>query len=151
MTIPGWGKLTPVQAAMVNLAGHAFDETADSQEGKRRAIAYGRWELREITGEDFGFDIGKWHEYLMQAVRTGYSHSYGWNQIFPAIQRAINDSIRQQLVEQLEGPQEQLTSEGLAITIAEALIHEGLLDQGLQTVVPVIQHEIHMRKILGEA
>lgn len=65
MAIRGWGRLTPVQAAMLYLAGHAFDDPAglddpaDLEEGKRRAIAWGRWELQSLTGEDFGFDIGK--------------------------------------------------------------------------------------------
>lgn len=150
MTIPNWGKLTPTQAAMINLAGHAFEEPTDDPEKKRRAIAYGRWELREITGKDFGFDLGKWHEYLLINDRLGYCHSYGWQRIGPAIQTAIKDSERQQLVKQLESPPQKLTSQGLAIAIAEVLIQENLLTKGLQGAVPVIRAEIQMRKILGE-
>lgn len=82
----------------------------------------------------------------MQHDRTGYCHSYHWDQWCPVIKRAIDDSARQRLVEQLQIPPQKLTSEGLAVAIADALIHEGLLNQGLQAVVPVIRSEIQIRK-----
>ncbi|MFT5091492.1 MAG: hypothetical protein ACI93T_000305 [Porticoccaceae bacterium] len=150
MTIPGCGRLTPIHAAMVNLAGHAFNAPDESQEEKRRAIAHGRWELQRLTGDDFGFDLSKWHEYLMQEDKLGYCHSYGWSRVFPAVHQAIKDPERQQLVEQLEKPPEKLSSEGLAVAIVEALMQEGLLNHGLQTAVPIVRYEIKIRKILGE-
>jgi len=151
MTIPGWGRLTPLQAHMLNLAGHVLENPDAPPDAKRKAIARGRWELKRQTGQDFGFDIRQWHEYLIEFEEDHYCHPYAWRTVRPAIEASFEDPQRSQLVPMLEQPPEKLGNEGLAVVIVEALIEAGMIPrQELQRAVPVVRDAIKIRKILGK-
>src|SRR5262245_4594452 len=150
MTIPHWGKITPLQADMLGLAGHVVTDPAASEEQRRKAIARGRWELKKSTGQDFGFDLRAWHQHLIATQSEEYCHPYAWRTVSPAIERAIEDAERLQLVAALQHEPKKLSSEGLALAIVEELIRAGFLEQRqLQSAVPVVREEIKDRKILG--
>ena len=60
-------------------------------EAKTRAIKLGHQQLVEMTGRDFGYDVAKWREFMLQHNEEyGYKHPYA----FKAVDRAIVDAIR---------------------------------------------------------
>jgi hypothetical protein len=151
MTIPGWGRVTPLQMGMLGLAGHDLDNQEPSEEERRIAIARGRSFLVRMTGQDFGYDLNRWHEYLLESHSAQYRHPYAWRAVRPAVERAIEDSERLRLVAILEQVPKKLSSEGFAVVIVESLIRAGFLQKNqLQPVVPFVREEIENRKALGE-
>jgi hypothetical protein len=133
----------PIQLAMLGLAGYVIDDEEAIEDEKRKAIARGRWRLRCLTDQDFGFDVEKWHDYLLQ-------HEVGGYYCCPDIEASFSDPIRLRLVATLEQEPVKLSTEGLAIAIVEALIRERIVEDSLQRIVPVVRNEIELRKILGE-
>ena len=151
MTIPGWGRVTPLQIDMLHLAGHVLDDSDATEEEKRVAIARGKRELERRTGQEFGYDLKRWHNYLVKTNKEEYCHSYAWNSVQPAIENAFDDPVRARLVTLLEQTPKKLSSEGLACAIVERLIRVGILQQNqLQPVVPFVRDEIEDRKSIGE-
>jgi hypothetical protein len=49
----------------------------------------GRQGLRTLTGQDFGYDLGRWHAHLLRSDEWGYWHPYAWRTVQPAIERAL--------------------------------------------------------------
>lgn len=151
MTIPGWGRVTPLQMHMLGLAGHVLGNQEPSEEERRIAIARGRSSLARATGQDFGYDLNRWHEYLLKSHSAQYRHPYAWSAVRPAVERAFEDSERLRLVSILEQVPKKLSSEGFAVVIVESLIRAGFLQKNqLQPVVPFVREEIENRKALGE-
>lgn len=66
-------RLTPSQGAMLQLLGQKVFREPSSRLKDR--IAYGRRLLVQFTGQDFGFDLQKWHDYLQQSDAGGYRWS----------------------------------------------------------------------------
>jgi hypothetical protein len=66
-------RLTPAQVGMTLLTGGfiAMLSTGDL----KRDIQRGREWLVETTGEDFGYDALRWHEYLWETDAGGYRWS----------------------------------------------------------------------------
>lgn len=52
----------------------------------REKIQEGHRILVRITGEDFGYDLQAWHEYLKESRQGGYT--YGRNIVLPKIMQA---------------------------------------------------------------
>jgi len=52
----------------------------------RRKLRDGRDMLRSITGQDFGFDLQQWHDYLKESRDGGYT----WNRTIdlPAVMKS---------------------------------------------------------------
>jgi len=88
VTIPGLGKLTGIQLRMIELSGclirefHPYGDRAFVSENSRlNAMRLARIGLRRKTGQDFGYDLRKWHEFLSSSEDDyGYRHPYGWSQ-----------------------------------------------------------------------
>jgi peptidoglycan/xylan/chitin deacetylase (PgdA/CDA1 family) len=156
MTIPGWGRLTPVQINMLMLAGrlgrHPREpgmELADKE--RMEAMAVGRKWLPRLTGVDFGYDLQRWHEHLLGADEHGYRHPYGWRVVRQAIEKALEDLERLQLVRQLEQSGAKLSSRELAVLIVDALIDVGLVKKdSLAPAIDIAAEEIEVRKALGD-
>jgi hypothetical protein len=93
---------------MLMLAGHVlrpFMPPTDAVEldaDRLEAMRAGREQLRRMTGQDFGYDLARWHELLLGSPDWGYSHPYAWRTVRPAIEAALVDSDRQRLVAVLE-------------------------------------------------
>jgi hypothetical protein len=107
MTIPRWGRVTPSQMFMLMLAGHVLRPrhaagAADADEERRESMRAGRERLRELTGQDLGYDLERWHELLVGNEQWGYRHPYGWDSVRPAVLEAVGDPDRLRLVRTLE-------------------------------------------------
>jgi hypothetical protein len=157
MTVPGWGQVTPAQMYMVMLAGHVLHRhpvqpgTVEPDEARLRAMALGRARLRRLTGQDFGYDLRRWHEHLLADEDTGYSHPFAWDTVRPAIERALADSDRERLMALLERPPERLSSEGLAALIVDALVEAGIVERSaFGAALAVAREEIEVRKAMGD-
>jgi|GEM_PF-4247967 len=83
MTIRGLGRVVPSQLCLLHLAGVVItkrnrllnppDEMIDN------AREDGYLGLRQMTGEDFGYDVLKWYDYLMEhQSEYGITHPYGY-------------------------------------------------------------------------
>jgi hypothetical protein len=110
MTIPNWGRVTPSQMFMLMLAGHVLRScpvppgTIEPDEDRLKEMAEGREGLLRHTGNDFGYDLAKWHKLLLddEDDQWGYRHPYAWRVVRPAIEKAIQDQDRLRLVKMLE-------------------------------------------------
>ncbi len=107
MTVPHWGRVTPVQGFMLMLAGHVLHRLHESgmvepDQERLDAMRQGRKALCQLTGQDFGFDLARWHEYLLSDNRHGYKHPYAGRVVKRAIEEALHDQDRLRLVNQLE-------------------------------------------------
>ncbi len=115
MTIPGFGRVTPIQGAMLQLAGYnldplkyGFDPARPGSEpipdDDRKAIMEaGLLTLRATTGQDFGYDLTVWHSYLKSHPEFGYTHPYAYRNTRELIQTALADPERRRLVTELGG------------------------------------------------
>jgi hypothetical protein len=114
MTIPGFGRLTPIQMDMLELAGlnldcrrYGFDPfnpgaAAIPDADRIEIMKRGRASLVEHTGQDFGFDLTAWQGYLVAHPDLGYNHPYGSRVTKKYVRAAIADPERQRLVSLIE-------------------------------------------------
>lgn len=97
MTIPAFGRCTPVQVAMLFLAGYDLEEFDPSfihdEELRLETMRRGRRQLVQITGWDYGFDLDRWRKSLMKPEQDhGYTHPYAFKGVDKAIQSVMNDA-----------------------------------------------------------
>lgn len=115
MTIPGFGRLTPIQMDMLELAGinldrrrYGFDpfnpgtETIPDED-RIEIMKRGRASLVKQTGQDFGFDLEVWQRFLVAHADLGYTHPYGSLVTKKYVRAAIADPERQRLLSLIEG------------------------------------------------
>jgi hypothetical protein len=85
---------------MYQLAGEWLPFVEPDELSIADRIAMAKAELVEETGQDFGFDIRKWHEYLIAS-----DDSYRWSNkhlsILKRIEEAENDSGWQKAISTL--------------------------------------------------
>jgi hypothetical protein len=103
MTIPRFGRITPLQGDMLELAGHVLSrqrEADGTDEERMAAIEAGHAALVRRVGHDLGYDVRAWHERLLSdnAWREQYQHPYAWRGVREAVQRAFADPDRERLV-----------------------------------------------------
>ena len=59
-----------------------------------------------LTGEDFGFDIASWHEYLSRTDAHGYTRVYSYERVLEIVEATLNDmnflKKRSSLIETLD-------------------------------------------------
>ncbi|MFK7777174.1 MAG: hypothetical protein QM501_03480 [Gimesia sp.] len=116
MTIPGLGKLTPIQIDMVSLSGcltREFYPDADkrtfSETERLWLMKRARFALTKLTGEDYGYDLSQWHAYLTTANDDhGYTHSYGCSQTEKIITRRISDPETKRLAQKADELKDEL-------------------------------------------
>lgn len=107
-------RLTPAQVGMECLLGTTNPWLLAKSGGTRKlAIRCGREFLVQITGQDFGYDAVRWHEYLW-ATDDG---SYRWCRRSPGnylrqVRRAVADPGRAEAVAELEAEEAELGPTG---------------------------------------
>jgi hypothetical protein len=107
MTIPGFGRITPMQGDMLLLAGYRLtpspelNEAPIPDEEREQLMCDGLRALRRATAQDFGFDLSAWEQYLMSRLDSGYCHSYAFATTRTRIAAAIADPERARIVEEL--------------------------------------------------
>ena len=66
-------RLSPAQLAVHQICGYELPFCGDLS--VRQRLISGRASLCSITGENFGFDLQKWHDHLKESRKGGYT----WN------------------------------------------------------------------------
>ena len=112
MTVPRFGRITPLQGHVLGLAGEVLgrlDRPTDEQ--RLHEMKASRDELRQATGKDFGYDLANWHTYLIQCTdqKGEYTHMYAWDRVKKRVLELIDDEDRLRLVRML-GDDESSTS-----------------------------------------
>lgn len=95
MSLNRFGNVVPIQMDMLSLIGYRLGRGhsgLDIPEAERLAnMREGLASLRRETGQDYGYDLAAWHEYLIiYAEEHGYTHPYG----FEGVRRAVEEAIR---------------------------------------------------------
>jgi hypothetical protein len=105
MTVPRFGRITPMQWHVLNLIGYTIGRGhvgLDIPEDERLAnMRDGREALVGATGQDLGYDLAAWHDYLRTRPDTGYTHPYGYSGVRRAVEEALNEPERLRLVQRL--------------------------------------------------
>jgi hypothetical protein len=81
-------RLTPAQIAVHLICGDDPSPPGWPQRTLREQLRDGREMLRSISGQDFGFDLQKWHDHLKESKQGGYT----WNRTIDlpkVMQRAL--------------------------------------------------------------
>ncbi len=114
MTVPKYGRVTPLQADMLGLGGEVahwpMGQTTDDQRTSQMIAS--RENLRALTGRDFGYDLAAWHDYLMNSEEHAeeYTFPYAWAAVQRKILDLFQDPNRIRLVGMLEASGEQPAS-----------------------------------------
>jgi hypothetical protein len=101
MSHPLYGRVTPLQGFMLELAGVngtnpqcelSDDEVIDQMRSSRRV-------LRRIVGHDFRYDLSAWHNFLIcsEEFKEGYMFRYSWSSISRDMPKFIVDPNRSRL------------------------------------------------------
>jgi hypothetical protein len=86
-------RLRPAQIGVLLICGRSIPHRAAENTLAERIQEGRRW-LVEITGQDFGFDLQRWHDYMKESRDGGYT--YGRNIMLPKIMQAALQSARWQ-------------------------------------------------------
>ena len=81
-------RLTPAQIAVHLICGVDPLPPGLPQRTLRERLRDGREKLRTISGQDFGFDLQKWHDHFKESRQGGYT----WNrsvELPKVMQRAL--------------------------------------------------------------
>ncbi len=116
MTLPRFGKIVPLQGDVLELAGYVLsrspevDVVPESDEERIRIMRASRAELVQRTGQDFGYDLAKWVQFLEtdERYRDEFTHPYAYRTTLRWLREAMADPDRQRLVsliESTDGPQ----------------------------------------------
>jgi hypothetical protein len=81
-------RLTPAQIAVRLICGENLPRPHN--ESLLQRVQQGHDFLVSITGEDFGYDLVKWHSHLKESRQGGYT--YGRNIVLPRIMQAALQS-----------------------------------------------------------
>lgn len=100
MTIRNFGYITPLQMAILMMCGlrltreRGTSELLYSPEETLTIAAMneGRLILRKITGEDFGFSLSAWHDFL--STDETFKKQYLWPRTWESVSRAVMKSIK---------------------------------------------------------
>lgn len=108
MTIRGYGRVTPVQINMLCLAGGVLKNrqiTKVAKDDERiQSMREARAKLIRLTGEDFGYDLGRWHSYLTSLPEEedhGYRHIYAWSNVRRSIENSLENKNRIRLIHRI--------------------------------------------------
>lgn len=105
MSFRPFGKVTPAQIHMLQLAGYVvlWEEwkirPAESDEEFRETMRLGRRDLYRLTGQDFAYKLSAWRKFLRSASDDfGYRHPYAFTQTDDAVRRAMRSRRWRRLV-----------------------------------------------------
>lgn len=84
MTLPNFGKILPVQGYLLELTGYVLTRKEGPVirlTGKKldKAKEKARNDLVRLTGQDFGYDVDRWYEFLILGG-FGLTHPFGYEQ-----------------------------------------------------------------------
>ena len=97
-------RLTPAQIAVHHLCADRLP-VGDEGQSLHDLIRSGRLSLRRLTGQDFGYDLARWHEHLKESREGGYT--WGRNIALPRIMKlALESSEWREAVAALDNEQE---------------------------------------------
>lgn len=106
MSIPGFGRITYVQGLMLGLIGYSITRggaTLDIPDKERiQNMRQARDDLVELTGQDFGYDLKLWRQFLSQHDDYEYTHPYAYSAVKKAVIAAQVDGVRKSLLDRLE-------------------------------------------------
>jgi hypothetical protein len=108
MTIPGFGRITPIQRDLLVLAGYrltrskALNGSLVPDDERVSLMCKALQSLRQSTGADFGFDLSAWEAYLMSDPDSLYRHPYAFSETRKRIAAAIADPQRRRRVQGLD-------------------------------------------------
>ena len=94
MTIPGFGNIVPIQGDLLMMIGweltRAGAKLIAAEPQRIEQMRRGHAELVRTTGEDFGYDLTKWRDFLMRHDKAyGYRHPYAFKSVDRAVKAAI--------------------------------------------------------------
>jgi len=105
MTIPNFGRVTPIQMTMLQLIGYRLSRAdirlATPEAERLQYIVSARKHLLSILGVDFEYVLVDWHNYLIAHKETGYTHPYAFSNVRRAVLRADTDRSRTALIARL--------------------------------------------------
>lgn len=103
MTVPRFGRITPLQGDMLQFAGHVLSHQAEADitdEQRIAALKAGHAALVTRVGRDLGYELLAWHALLSsdRKLRGEYQHPYAWRSVRAAVERALADPTRERLL-----------------------------------------------------
>ena len=102
MTVRKFGRVTPLQGALLQLGGEALfgGSEAPSDLERMDVMKEARDVLRQRTGKDFGFDLAGWHHFLLgnRELSKEYTFDYAWKGVKRRIEELLDDPGRLRLV-----------------------------------------------------
>ena len=106
MTLRSFGRAVPIHMDMLRLLGYVFANRnmtrATTDDGKIEAMRDGRQRLVHATGQDFGFDVSAWRDFLIERGEDfGYTHPYAYKTVDRAVRKWIADDATIALLESL--------------------------------------------------
>ncbi|HWE98106.1 MAG TPA: hypothetical protein VG269_29440 [Tepidisphaeraceae bacterium] len=107
MSVPKYGRVTPLQMDMLGLGGEIclwYQQRPPTDDERTKEMRSSREVLQRLTGLDFGYDLEAWHERLLsdQQYSEQYTHPYAWEAVKPKILELIKDPNRLRLVQIIE-------------------------------------------------
>ncbi len=106
-----YGRVTPLQMMVLFLGGETLYEGAapPTDEERLEVMRQGRAGLRRSTGQDFGYDLGAWHRFLLDDPehRKEYKFRYAWAAVRPKIEELLSSEDRARLVKILESTEDK--------------------------------------------
>lgn len=96
MSLHRFGNVVPIQMDMLSLIGYRLGRGYSGldipKEERLANMREGLEALRRETGQDYGYDVKAWHEYLViYAEEHGYTHPWGFDRVRQAVEEAIAD------------------------------------------------------------
>ena len=91
--------LTPSQIGMRMMLGYNLPNL--KYRDTRELVLSGRQELSRITGQDFRYDVVKWHEYLVSTNDGGYTFDDGHERLHEMILESLDSEEWSSVVTEL--------------------------------------------------
>lgn len=109
MTLRPFGRVVPIQIDVLALAGYCANYRPGDRSitlgaddaARKRSMKRGRSALRRTTGQDFGYDLAAWVNYLEAHPDQGFTHAYAHAGVARAVREAIADADFQRLAAEL--------------------------------------------------
>ena len=95
MTVRPFGRVVPIQIAMLQLVGYTdsgFEMQPATGNARKRAMMAGAHALKRATNADHRYNAAAWREFLIEAGdEYGYTHPYAYRGVDKAVLAALSD------------------------------------------------------------
>ena len=103
MSMPRYGRITPLQGDVLSLAGEHMpwgNDEPPPDAYRLTAMKSGREALKKLTGKDFGYDLAAWNDFLLKSAKYSeeYTFDYAWKAVKHRVDELVNDPDRLRLV-----------------------------------------------------